>query len=265
LGDSSKRSIFDQTGADPGSRSSGGAGASSGFDASTHPFFQGGDPFGFAGQQGGFSFNDFQGSGMGGGPDIFDILFGGQGGRMGGSTFTFGGPGGVRFTTSGGGPFGQAHQQQRRRQQQQQQQRQQQPAQPQTLLDTMMQYLPVILVLIIPILSNFLSETPEKFELRSTPPFTSQQISKNYKIPFYITPKQAESLPADKLSKLAREAERAYIGNLQESCRRETNIKEHHIQNSYGWVFTDQEKLEKAQQMRLPSCEKLAQIGVNLL
>lgn len=257
LGDSSKRRIYDQTGADPGSRSNSGfnSGTSSGFDAGNHPFFQAGGPFGFTGQQG---FN-FQTGGMGGGPDLFDILFGGQpGGMGGGTTFTFGGPGGVRFTTAGGNPF-----QQRRRQPPPQQQQQQH--QPQNFFDSIRQYIPMLLILIIPLLSNLFAETPEKFQLRPEPPFTTEKISNNYKIPYYITTKQAETLPVNKINKLGREAERLYIGNLQELCHRETNHKEHQIQNAYGWLFTDEEKLSKARQIKLPNCEKLSQLGVNLL
>ncbi|KWU44417.1 DnaJ-domain-containing protein [Rhodotorula sp. JG-1b] len=105
LSDPNKRSIYDQTGADPDSRGGGGGGGSGGFArrSAAGPGFQGGfggedvSPeelfrmFFGGGQGGGFGGPFGPSAGFGGGP------FGG-----GGTTFQFFGPGGVRM---GGGPM----------------------------------------------------------------------------------------------------------------------------------------------------------------
>lgn len=268
LGDPTKRSIFDQTGMDPDSR---GAAASSGFSrassaggAASHPFFQQGG-FAQGGMPQGFAFSD--------GDDLFDILFG-QGAARGGAgpTFMFGGPGGFTFSSGGGArggfpfgdPFAQARQSNARRQQQQQQQRQRQ-AEPDTLWSSLRQYLPMILMLLIPMLSNIFADPVENFNMYPTSTYSHQRTTPRFGVTYYITPKQAESLADTKLKKLDREAENLFVGDLRDKCQRERELKERKINQAYGWVFPDNEKLEEARKMRLESCEALSRIGVGLL
>lgn len=275
LGDTQKRTIYDQTGADPSSRGGmggGGAGGSSGFAGhggspfdGGHPFFQAGGPFGFGGGgPQGFSNFQFQGAD---GPDLFDILFGNSGmGGPGGATFSFGGPGGVRFASAGGSPFAQRPRQRQRAapraQQQQQQQTQQETP---DFIATLKNYLPLILILVIPMISNWFSDPPEQFHLNKQAPFTHERSTTRYNVPYYITTKQAKTLPQQKLKKLDREVENTYVSRLQDLCRRENTFKEHQIQNAYGWFFTDTERLEQAQNIQTPNCEKLVELGINLL
>lgn len=267
LGDSQKRAIFDQTGSDPDLR--GGASSSAGFANGGGSPFGAGSPFGGAGFGG--PFGNFQSAGPQGfqfDNDLFDILFG----NAQGTTFTFGGPGQGYTFTSGGSPFGgggfprqrttnaqRARQQQQRRQQQQQQQQQ-----PQDLYNTIKQLLPLIAVLIVPIISNIFSDSSSnvQFQLEKSGPFTQQRVSPRFNIPYYITQKQSKQLN-DKISrKLDKEAENYYVGLLKHQCNREQNFKDEKINDAYGWFFYDQDKLDAANAMVLPSCEKLAHLGL---
>jgi DnaJ family protein B protein 12 len=252
LGDQQKRTIFDQTGgeAPSGFGSSGGHRGGSPFGQGVPPeFFAQGFPQGF--QQGFQTFNF-------GDDDIFSMLFG-QGGTQG---FSFGGPGGFRMYTSGPQGFGA---QRPRTRQHGRQQQQQGPPPDLSFVGQLKQYLPLILMLLIPLLSNLFSETPEKFQMRPTPKFSHERISERFAVPYYITPDQASSLSSKKLKELDVRVENNYVGILRDECQKERNYKDMKIQNAYGWFLPDKEKLAEAQSMRLPYCEKLADLGQNFL
>jgi len=269
LGDSNKRRIYDQTGSDPDQR--GGMGSTSGFSAFNRGAGgAGSSPFGGP-------FGNFQTSGPGDVPfgfdnDLFDILFG----NTHGTTFSFGGPGqGFTFTSAGGGspfggaggsPFGNARTGgiPRTRRQQQQHQRQQQPTPPEDLFQTIKQLLPLFAVLIIPIISNLFAETSPNipFQLEKSGQFTQQRISHRFKIPYFIKPKSSTVLTEKVARKLDKEAESYYTGFLKNKCNREQNYKDEKINDAYGWFFHDEEKLREANSIRLPSCEKLMNLGL---
>lgn len=269
LGDSSKKRIFDQTGADPDSRFGGASsGASSGFGA--HPGFQGHPGFNFNGFQGqpGFNFNGFQA----GGPnvfqadDLFDILFGGAGGA-GGSTFSFGGPGGVRFTTAGGNPFGGFQQRRPQNAGTQGQQQRQANQEPLSSFEVLKQLAPVLIVIALPLISNlfFGSEGVDNFQLQKNYKYSNELITSRINVPYYVTSKTKTNLTPKKLIKLEHAVEEEYVGNLRTNCQYERNEKERHINDAYGWFFPDEEKLSRAQALRLPNCEKLEEIAARLI
>lgn len=257
LGDAQKRTIYDQTGGEApsgfGGAGAGGAGRSpfGGQGGVPQEFFTQGFPQGF--QQFGFG-ND----------DLFDMLFG-QGGNPG---FSFGGPGGFRMYTMGGNGFQGFQQRQRRPNGGQNQRRQQagnQNQQPLGVLDQLKQYLPLIVMLLIPLISNIFAERPEKYQTSPSTRFSQERFTERFSVPYYITPDQATSLSTKKLKELDRRVENNYIGALREECQRERNVKDIKIQNAYGWFLADKEKLKEAESMRLPYCERLAELGQNLL
>ncbi|CCH42629.1 Chaperone protein [Wickerhamomyces ciferrii] len=272
LGDSQKRTIYDQTGSDPDQRGGFPSGAStSGFSsAGGSPFgpggpfgggvFNGGSPFGGAGAQG-FQFDN----------DLFDILFG----NAQGTTFSFGGGPAQTFTfSSNGSPFmnGGGFPRQRRRaggpgfNQQQTANTQAGPQAPEDLFGTLKQLLPLFAVLIIPLISNFFSDssTNIQFQLEKSGLFSQQRISDRFNVPYYVTPKQSKMLKDnEKVSKkLDKEAESYYVGILKTKCNREQSFKEDRINDAYGWFFHDEEKLAQAEALRLPACEKLSTFGL---
>lgn len=265
LGDTQKRTIYDQTGADPDQR--GGGFPSSSSNGGASPF--GGSPFG--GSPFGGPFGNFQTAGGGGGPqfqfdnDLFDILFG----NTQGTTFSFGGAGpGQTYTfTSGGTPFGFGgvpRQRRSRQQTRQQQQQQTPPQQPEDLFNTIKQLLPLFAVLIVPIISNLFADTSSNipFQLQKTGAFTVERTSSRFHVPYYIKQSSAPTLNEKNEKKLDKEAEHYYVGVLKNQCNREQNFKDEQINDAYGWFFHNQEKLDEANAIRLPSCEKLGHLGL---
>lgn len=257
LGDTHKRTIFDQTGGEAPA-GFGGMGNQGGRQA--QDFFAQGFPQGFQQgfQRGGFQTFDF------GNDDIFEMLFG-QGGGQG---FSFGGPGGFRMY-GGGAPqgFGGFQQRPRTRQQaraQNTQERQQQPADT-SVMGQLRQYLPLILMLLIPVISNLFSETPERYNMAPTPQFSHERHTERFAVPYYISPDQASALSTKKLRELDRRVENNYVGTLRDECQRERSHKDMRIQNAYGWFLPDKQKLAEAQSIRLPYCERLAELGQDIL
>lgn len=254
LGDKQKRTIFDQTGGESPSFGGFGGGGSGGRTGAQADFFGQTFPQGYQ-QQGfqGFDLNE----------DFISMLFG-QG--AGGPGFSFGGPGGFRMYTNGGGAFpGFQQQRQQRRQQQQQQRQEPQGPQDTSLSGQLKQYLPLILMLLIPLLSNLFAETPERYNMTPTANFSTQRVTTKFAVPYYITPNQATSLSPKKLRELDSRVENNYVGLLRDECEKERTHKEMRIQNAYGWFLPDKEKLTEAQSIRLPYCERLAEIGQNIL
>ncbi|KAH3686462.1 hypothetical protein WICPIJ_002549 [Wickerhamomyces pijperi] len=264
LGDASKKRIFDQTGADPDSRFGASSSSSGG-----HPGFQGHPGFNFNGfPQGGspFGFQAGPGAGAFQADDLFDILFGGG---AGGTTFTFGGPGGVRFTTAGGNPFngGGGFQQRRPHTAGGQGQRQANQGQVLSSWEVLKQLLPVLLVIALPLISNFFfgSDSVENYQFQKNYKYSNELISPKISIPYYVTTKTKNNLTPKKLTKLNRAVEEEYIDNLRTNCQYEKNEKERRINEAYGWFFPDEEKLNKAQALKLPTCERLEEIATMLL
>ncbi|ODQ77260.1 hypothetical protein BABINDRAFT_10401 [Babjeviella inositovora NRRL Y-12698] len=251
LSDPDKKRIYDQTGLDPDSRGGGGD------DFAQHFRQRGG-----AGRQTQFG-GGFQDAGFN--EDIFNLFFGGQGGAQ---TFSFGNGGGFQF--GGGSPFGQAgaspfgfQQQQRRRQPQQ-------PQRPQELSDTLKQLLPLLLFILVPLLSNLFSGGDSTLKLPAfsfspTAQLNMELLTPTYKVPFYVG-KSTMDAYADN-AKLRRQfsnkVEAAYIQGVRSQCRMERLRKEDMVDQAHaGWFFVDQEKLDKANAMVMPSCMKLEQMGL---
>ncbi|AOA61797.1 Co-chaperone for Hsp40p [Komagataella phaffii CBS 7435] len=243
LSDEGKRRIYDQTGQDPDSRGGGGGGAAptaNGFPA-------------------GFGSGQFRGAQMPQGfeDDIFRMFFGNGMGRAGGPqprVFTFGG--------NGFFPFEEVPRRRPRAQQQQQQQRQQQP-----FFEQIKQLLPILLVFVLPMLSNLLTQRDStsypNFKMQRKDPYTVQRATPNFHIPFYITKDSYKSLKeGHKLSKFDKFVENYHISSLRDSCEREQNHKNRLIDESRGFFFTNYEQLEQAEKFPLPHCDRLHEMGL---
>ncbi|KAH3672713.1 hypothetical protein WICMUC_004119 [Wickerhamomyces mucosus] len=270
LGDPSKKRIYDQTGVDPDSRGAS-SNASSGFNQFNGQQFHG---FGHSGA------SPFGGGGGGGfqADDLFDILFGGgpMGGMngMGGTSFTFGGPNGFTFASNAGSPFGgafprQSGTQRRRRTNPSTNQRSSQDQdnqQQQSTLDILKQLAPMILMLLIPFISNLFSDSnTENFQFIKTSLYNQERVTSGISIPYYLTKQQINKLSSKKLEKLDKAVEHQYVDLLKNKCTIEKNEKDRQINDAHGWIFTDEEKLTKAHQIKLPNCEELQRIGRGFL
>ncbi|KAK7205797.1 DnaJ domain-containing protein [Myxozyma melibiosi] len=262
LSDSEKKRIYDATGSDPDSR---GGGMPSGFRSSSSRASAGG------------------GRGFGGGmygdemtPDeLFNMFFGGGGGGGGGfQTFgSFGGGPGIRVQSFGGSPFsmfdfpmggGQ---------------RRPPPQNPpgangerESFTPRMLiQLLPLILLFLFPLLTSLFDSgsssesvfTPKvRFEFTPTPPYTSERLTGNYKVPYYVNPNDLTTLSDRKLRQLDQRAETSYVRVLQNKCDYEYDVRQRRLEESQGWFFVDQEKYEKARNMKMENCDRLKGMGV---
>ncbi|KAI5197241.1 DUF1977-domain-containing protein [Aureobasidium subglaciale] len=259
LSDADKKAKFDRFGGDPDSRFQG---ASS---SSASPFSGGGGAT-RRGQAGGM-FDDeispedlfrqfFGGGGMGGGG------FGGMGGGpFGGGLFD--GPGFV--FNMGGGPGVRVHQfgggAPRRRPQPPRDPN----APPPSLLQSLQSLLPLLLLFIFPLLSGLFSGsgTPSGPSVRfeSVSPFTQQKISNIHQIPYYVDPREVSDLTARKLRELDKRAETTYVQKLSNECELQQQRRTQMYQQAQGFFFTDQDKMQEARRMEMPSCKKLNKLG----
>ncbi|KAF3917497.1 hypothetical protein ABW21_db0205192 [Orbilia brochopaga] len=256
LSDPQKRAIYDKTGGDPESRSFGGSSAGGG-----------GGPFaGFpgrgAGTPGRHPFADEVSP-----EELFNMFFGGGGAFGGAGTF---------FDLGGGGPGIRIHRfggpTPRRRPNPNAAEGEAEGEN--SIGSTIIRLLPLILIFVFSLLSSMLSgfgsvpgETtpsyngpPIKFQPRM--PYTEKRLTPNYKIPFYVNPIDIANYPPTKLNRMDRFAEQQYVRGLQAECEREYEKKQERIQESQGWFFVDQKKLQDAMATPLASCERLKGLGV---
>ncbi|KAG7835136.1 hypothetical protein KL943_002451 [Ogataea angusta] len=257
LSDSAKRSVYDQTGADPDSRggpsmSSSGAGFG-GANPRMNPFMNmnmnGGMPQGFM-------FDD----------DILNMFFGGPAGGFGGNTFTFhfGGPGGATFQAPRG--FGPRAQRPRPGTRAGGQRREDNK-----LWDIISQLGPLLVVLIPVILGTLFGDSSSnysklpKFAFETSPGFSAERLTPTHKIPYYVNPASLEAYSGGserKLRNLDQSVENYYINDLRNKCQREEAYRDRMIEDSYGWFFVDKDKLELAQQLELKSCNRLRDLNL---
>lgn len=237
LSDPHKKRIFDQTGNDPDDRTSAASAASS--------MFGGARGRQAAGQQFAADFDP---------NDIFNMFFGGQqfggfGGQPFGGTrvYTFGGPGG--FFQTAGNPQAARGGAQR-------------AGQPANENPSWTQYIPIIGILLIFLISNLFNSgeaasSIPSFSYTQDRRFTQARSTPNYHVKFFVNPRDTKNLSAGKLRQLDRYAETTYISNLRDKCNRETVHREQLLRNAQGWFSRDEEQYQQALNMPLRSCERL--------
>ncbi|KAL1960208.1 hypothetical protein VTO42DRAFT_8751 [Malbranchea cinnamomea] len=250
LSDPDKKNRYDKFGGDPESRTAPGAGAS---------------PFGGFSGFGGFP----QSSGRThvfeeeiSPEELFNRFFGGGFGPFGGGIFDTG----PQFVFNmGGGPgirvhhFGGPRVRRRPREQSQQS-------------DTASsgiawsQFLPLILLFVLPLLSSFFSGSTSsgpsvRFDTPS-PPFTQQRTTPKLGLNYYVDPREVEDYSARKLRQLDQKVEVDYVTHLRYECQAEIRTRERMIQDAQGWFFPDVEKMKEARNLELRSCKKLESLNL---
>ncbi|ODV88926.1 hypothetical protein CANCADRAFT_57992 [Tortispora caseinolytica NRRL Y-17796] len=253
LSDPQKKRIFDQTGQDPDSR---GMGSASGTSAR-------------AGGPAGAGFGDFFNAGGAGEmspEDLFNMFFGGPPGAAGGGpfqSFGFGGPG-IRIHSFGGSPYASFGGPRRR------------PAQNragnqanENILSTLIQFLPLILLIVLPLLSgiweSFTSgpQTPA-YRYDYMKPYTSEFETPNHHIKYYMKPKDVNNLSDRQKLDYGRKVEHNYIQNLKWQCETQYSRQQQDINEAQGWFFTDKDRLDEAMNRELPACNRLEELGMKL-
>ena len=285
LGDDSKRKIYDMTGSDPDSRGNMGGGAGMG---------------GGMGNMGGFpGFHGFQGfpqaAGGGGSPlneDIFNMLFGmgGMGGN--GFSFQFGGNG---FPNNGYYYTNNAGMNARRRAAQQQHQQRQNARRgangngtPSELpwSQYIIQFLPLLIILISIIINSlsggsssnegynrnvreFSGRVP-KYSFEPSGLLSEERTTPKYSLKYYLEKKTIDNFkgrknPAKELNGLDKFVENQYVDRVSLGCLRERRTKESIIEQAQGIFFNDWERIDQANNMAMPNCERLEELQKRLL
>ncbi|KAL3481638.1 hypothetical protein BJX99DRAFT_150373 [Aspergillus californicus] len=249
LSDSDKRSKYDKFGGDPDSRfqpSGGPSGASpfGGFSGGGFPRGPGGP--GFDGEISPEElFNRFFNGGLGGG---------------------FGGFGGPQFVFNmGGGPGFRVHQfggaQPRRRPRQADGQSEAPPS----LRTTLQQFLPLILLFLLPLLSSlFSSATPSGPSFRYEPitPHTMQRTTPEIKIDYFLNPRDVTDFSSREFRNLDKRVEVDYVQKLRYECETEIRAQDRMLQEANGWFFPDVEKMKAARNLELKGCRRLESLNV---
>ncbi|RKF71949.1 putative J domain-containing protein C17A3.05c [Golovinomyces cichoracearum] len=250
LSDKEKRALHDRSGGDPDSR--------------------------FGGQQTSSPFSGFAGRTSGDGSrsgahreeltpeEMFRRFFGGS--TMGG----FGGNPGFVFNMGGGPgirvqPFGGATPRRRPRNANAQQE------QPASLRQTIMGFLPLIIILVLPIfsslISGFTSSPPGptmRFD-RPVQPHTLHRRTSNLKINYYIDPNEVQTFTPSKWNSLDKKAEINYVNRLNMDCQKEIQTKEDIINQAQGWFVTDPGKMLEAKNLPMAACKRLESLGMQRL
>ena len=254
LSDPSKKRIFDQTGSDPDLRFSGQQDPSAGFASGSA----------FSRQSG---FNQFGGGGGGGSPfedDIFNLFFGGQ--QRAGPTFTFGGNG-FSFQSFGGqDPFTRHRQHQQQRQQRQQQQRDESPPQDASIIDILKQFLPILLIILVPVISNLFSESSSvpDYSFTRNRKFDLERITPRHNIRFYVSKAHLvkKQLSPKQLRNFDYKVENVYVQDKKSKCSREQMVQNDMMEDAIGWFSTDYNKLREAETMPMPNCDTLRSLNL---
>jgi len=187
-------------------------------------------------------FRQFFGGGMGGGFPGFAFDTGPQ------FVFNMGGPG-IRVTQFGGrGPRARP--------------RPGEPTDaPRSLASTITALLPLILLFIIPLLSNLLSGSSSysgpgfRFERQS--PYVKTMTTNNNKVRYFVDPAIMDGLSTRSRKTLDDRVEHTYVLGLHQACNVEQDRRDRMIQDAMGFIWTDEAALAKAQSMKMENCEKL--------
>lgn len=123
------------------------------------------------------------------------------------------------------------------------------------------QFLPLLLLFILPFLSNLFSSTSPStpsFKLHTPdPPHTLQRMTPKLKLKYFLNPTDIEDYSPRKLHQLDQRIEVDYVANLRRECQSEINYRDRLVQDAQGWFFPDVEKMREAQDLELKSCAKL--------
>jgi DnaJ family protein B protein 12 len=120
-----------------------------------------------------------------------------------------------------------------------------------------LQMLPILLLFLTVMISLFISDPT--YSLHSSSKFPVQRKTLNLRVPYYVE----ENFNAEykgRLRRLEVTVEKEYVANLRHSCNRETNYRETMVWKARN--FGDRDLFQKAQNIRMPSCDALRELLV---
>lgn len=116
-----------------------------------------------------------------------------------------------------------------------------------------LQMLPILLLIVLSMMSSFFISDPI-YSLHSSSKFPVQRKTLNLKVPYYVK-ENFHTEYQGSLRRLEITVEEEYITNLRHSCYREKNYRETMVWKARN--FGDRELFQKAQNIRMPSCDTL--------
>ncbi len=132
----------------------------------------------------------------------------------------------------------------------------------------MLGLLPILLLFIFPLISNLFSgsehsATPRMMFDESEPPFTLRRMTPNLNIAYFVNPVDVQDWTKYKLTQLDRTAEVNRVRGLRVECENEMMHKRRLVDAAQGWFRPDPEKMDEAKRFKMPSCQRLDNLGVS--
>ena len=133
-------------------------------------------------------------------------------------------------------------------------------------LSSLTQLLPLLLLFILPLLSSLFSGSGSsgphfRFD-GPQPPMTMHRVTPRFKVDYYVNPTEVQDWKSSKLHDLDKKAEVEYVSIMQYQCADESARKRNDIQDAQGFFFTDEVRLKRARERRMPACERLDELRV---
>lgn len=91
---------------------------------------------------------------------------------------------------------------------------------------------------------------------------TMHRVTPRYKVDYYVNPKDVDGWKSSKLHDLDKKAETEYVHIMQYQCADESARKRNEMQEAQGFFFTDEVRLKRARERRMPACERLDDLRV---
>ncbi|XP_027046655.1 dnaJ homolog subfamily B member 1-like [Pocillopora damicornis] len=125
------------------------------------------------------------------------------------------------------------------------------------LLHSLLQFMPILLLVGLSLMSSFMLQDPP-YSLSRTGSYYIQRETPKRKIPFYVQ-EGFEDQYENKIHMIEKRVEDDYIGRLQSQCYRERQYREEVRARARFW--RDQALLNRANAMPMKSCEALEKIA----
>ena len=139
---------------------------------------------------------------------------------------------------------------------------------PQSMAQTIMSLLPLLIFLFVPLLTSLFSGSGTSSSGVSMrfdspiPPHTVHRKTPRMKVDYYINPVDVEHYTPYKFNQLDKSAEVNYVQQLRVGCEQELDHRQRLINEAQGWFSQDAEKIRQAQKLEMRDCRKLDALGV---
>lgn len=127
--------------------------------------------------------------------------------------------------------------------------------------------LPIILLFLFPLLNSLFSGGSQPaapsmvFDQPQPPVYTAERTIPNLDVKYYVNPADIAQYSNYKLSQLDRTAEVTLVRKLKTECEHEITRQHRLREAAQGWFFEDPEKMEIAENMKMPNCKRLMELG----